>query len=132
MRRALDVGRAVSPPSEVGGGQGRAVSPPYRVYHITAPGPRAKINLKDAASASEQFGYQPTHDFSERWPQQTAMVVRDDQPWREVLVRQPMRARPITDPAERRAVLPPIAARNNNADLDEWVAGARLMGLIEE
>jgi hypothetical protein len=44
----------------------------------------------------------------------------------------PMRARPITDPVERRAVLPPIAARNNNADLEEWVAGARLMELIEE
>lgn len=43
-----------------------------------------------------------------------------------------MRARPVTDPAERRAVLPPIVARNNAPDFDEWVAGARLMELTEE
>jgi nucleoside-diphosphate-sugar epimerase len=99
LRRALDVGRAVSPPSEAGAGagQGRVNSPPYKVYHIVAGGPRAKIRLKDAASAGEQFGYQPMHDFSERWPQQTAAVVRDDQSWREVLAPQPLRvrARPI-------------------------------------
>jgi F420H(2)-dependent quinone reductase len=44
----------------------------------------------------------------------------------------PMRARAITDPVERRAVLPPIVARNNAPDFDEWVAGARLMELTEE
>lgn len=41
-----------------------------------------------------------------------------------------MRARAITDPVERRAVFPPIVERNN-ADLEEWVAGARLMELTE-
>ena len=44
----------------------------------------------------------------------------------------PMRARAITDPEERRRVLPPIVARNKAPDFDEWVAGARLMELTEE
>ena len=44
----------------------------------------------------------------------------------------PMRARAITDPEERRRVLPPIVARNNAPDFDEWIAGARLMELTEE
>lgn len=43
----------------------------------------------------------------------------------------PMRARAVTDPAERRTLFPPIVERNN-ADLEEWVAGAKLMELTEE
>lgn len=42
----------------------------------------------------------------------------------------PMRARAITDPAERRAVFPPIVERNKG-DLEEWVAAAKLMELTE-
>jgi len=42
----------------------------------------------------------------------------------------PMRARAITDPVERRAVFPLIVERNNG-DIEEWVAGAKLMELTE-
>jgi len=41
------------------------------------------------------------------------------------------RARPITDPAERREVLAPIVAGIDNANLDAWLAAAPLVELIE-
>lgn len=71
--------------------------PDWSIFHITAPGPHAKIQLRHQASAQEKFGYQPRHDFS----QQTGSARwdaggRDERPWRTILApEQPVSGRPI-------------------------------------
>ena len=67
--------------------------PDWLVFHITAPGPLAKIRLAHLASAREPFNYQPKHDFQVYWPEPEAG--RDERPWREILAPPPMRSRPI-------------------------------------
>jgi len=72
-----------------------AQRPAWSVFHITAPGPHAKIRLTYQQSAKEPFGYQPTHDFASVAAQWTAPA-RDERPWREILAPpQPVRSRPI-------------------------------------
>ena len=65
----------------------------WRVLHITASGPRAKIRL--AQAGRKEVGYQPVHDFHDRWPGEMN-ARRDDRPWQEALAPpQPISARPI-------------------------------------
>lgn len=58
--------------------------PDWALFHITAPGPQAKIRLQYAFSHRENFGYQPTHDFQTHWGH-AGPPQRDERPWREVL-----------------------------------------------
>ncbi|MCC6456547.1 MAG: NAD(P)-dependent oxidoreductase [Caldilineaceae bacterium] len=70
--------------------------PHWAVFHIMAPGPRAKIRLRYAISAAADFGYAPTHDFQAHWPTDpNAFTPRDNRPWREILAPRPMSSRPI-------------------------------------
>ena len=69
--------------------------PDWSIFHITAPGARAKIRLTHSASEKEPFGYQPTHDFHECCTQTEETNRSDDRPWQEVLAPKSMRSRPI-------------------------------------
>ena len=42
----------------------------WSIFHIAAAGPRAKVRLAEAAK--QPFGYQPLHDFRDRWPEGAA------------------------------------------------------------
>ena len=71
-------------------------TPNWSVFHIMAPGPRAKIRLSHAQSAKADFGYQPQHDFQAAWPTESAGgATRDTRPWRELLAPQQIPSRPI-------------------------------------
>lgn len=64
----------------------------WRIYHITAAGERAKIRL--AGATWDGFGYEPKHDFQERWAVERG--ARDTRPWQEVLSPpEPIASRPI-------------------------------------
>ncbi len=69
--------------------------PDWAIFHITAPGPHAKLRLHHQASAGEAFGYQPRRDFAQQaaaW----APPARDERPWRAILApTQPIPTRPI-------------------------------------
>jgi nucleoside-diphosphate-sugar epimerase len=65
----------------------------WRVHHITAAGPRAKVRLSPPASAEDGFGYRPAHDFHQYWPQQE--LPREERSWEEVLAPAAMRSRAI-------------------------------------
>ena len=70
--------------------------PDWAIFHITAPGPRTKIQLgwQAAANPERNFGYAPTHDFAQL--ASTAPPARDPRPWRELLTApQPVPSRPI-------------------------------------
>lgn len=69
--------------------------PDWAIFHITAPGPRAKIRLAHSASTKEPFNYQPKHDFQPYWPKEEAAAGWDERPWREILAPQVMQSRPI-------------------------------------
>jgi uronate dehydrogenase len=65
--------------------------PDWAIFHITAPGAEAKIQLRHQASAGARFGYQPRHEFGT-----SAATPRDERPWREILApRNSVRWRPI-------------------------------------
>lgn len=69
--------------------------PDWAIFHITAPGPHAKIKLQNQASAGEAFGFQPQHDFAQQAAGWTPPA-RDERPWRTILAPpQPMPSRPI-------------------------------------
>ena len=71
-------------------------TPYWSTFHIMAPGPYSKLRLRDAVSATADFGYAPTHDFQSYWPTDpSAIPARDNRPWREVLAPQQMPSRPI-------------------------------------
>jgi nucleoside-diphosphate-sugar epimerase len=73
-----------------------AHQPSWSVFHIMAPGPRAKIRLSHAVSANEAFGYQPTHDFHEQWETvQDSSEPLDNRPWREILAPKQIPSRSI-------------------------------------
>lgn len=70
--------------------------PHWSVFHVMAAGPYAKIRLSDAASGAAEFGYAPTRDFQSYWPAEpSALSLRDNRSWREVLAPQQMPSRPI-------------------------------------
>jgi nucleoside-diphosphate-sugar epimerase len=72
-----------------------SLRPDWRIFHITAQGPRAKIRLARQASAGEAFGYAPQHDFAQQ-AQGWTPPAADRRPWREILApAQPVRSRPI-------------------------------------
>ncbi|RIK44739.1 MAG: hypothetical protein DCC55_01320 [Chloroflexi bacterium] len=75
--------------------------PDWSIFHITAPGPYAKIQLRHQASAQEKFGYQPQHDFAQQATGQAAGAgSRDGRPWRTILApERPVPARPIRNVA---------------------------------
>jgi len=58
--------------------------PDWSIFHITAPGPHAKIRLAHAISAGDGFGYQPTHDFAAQ-ATATPVTAAAQRPWRELL-----------------------------------------------
>lgn len=58
--------------------------PDWAIFHITAPGPHAKICLAHAASAQAAFGYRPVHDFAAQAAHAPAPS-RDERPWRTIL-----------------------------------------------
>lgn len=68
--------------------------PDWAIFHLVAPGPRAKLRLAYAASAQSSFGYQPVHDFQAAWAGHPAPAP-DLRPWREVLAPVPTPSRPI-------------------------------------
>jgi nucleoside-diphosphate-sugar epimerase len=65
----------------------------WHVFHITAPGPRARIQLADAASASPDFGYAPSHELGHGEPEPTTPP--DPRPWQDMLAPPVMPSRPI-------------------------------------
>jgi nucleoside-diphosphate-sugar epimerase len=68
----------------------------WSLFHIMAPGPYSKLQLKYAFSASSSFGYTPTHDFKNYWPTRPdALALRDTRPWREILAPEQIPSRPI-------------------------------------
>ena len=58
--------------------------PDWAIFHLTAPGPHAKLRLTHAASAKPAFGYQPTHDFASQ-AATAPLPPRDERPWRMIL-----------------------------------------------
>lgn len=65
----------------------------WHVFHITAPGQRARIQLAEAASAGPDFGYQPTHDLGQGEPEPA--LPDDPRPWQAMLAPPVRPARPI-------------------------------------
>ncbi|MBV7332729.1 NAD-dependent epimerase/dehydratase family protein [Chloroflexi bacterium TSY] len=71
-----------------------AKEPDWSIFHITAPGERAKIRLHRQASADEAFGYRPTHEFSPR--ESAAAVSTSTHFWRTTLAPpHPVPSRPV-------------------------------------
>ena len=71
-------------------------TPNWSVFHIMAPGLRAKIRLDYAVSAGAAFGYQPQHDFQASWLAEPETVSpKDNRTWRELLAPQQIPSRPI-------------------------------------
>jgi nucleoside-diphosphate-sugar epimerase len=71
-------------------------TPYWSVFHIMAAGANSKIRHRFALSAAPEFGYQPKHDFRQRWPTTPdPTVIRDTRPWREILAPQQIESRPI-------------------------------------
>jgi nucleoside-diphosphate-sugar epimerase len=69
--------------------------PDWAIFHLTAPGPQAKIRLARQASAGAAFGYGPQHDFAQQ-AQRWSAPVPDQRPWREILApTQPVHSRPV-------------------------------------
>lgn len=68
--------------------------PDWSIFHLMAPGPRAKLRLAYAASAQSSFGYQPVHDFQAAWAGQPP-AAPDLRPWHEVLAPSYTPSRPI-------------------------------------
>jgi nucleoside-diphosphate-sugar epimerase len=68
--------------------------PDWSIFHVMAPGPRAKLRLVDAASARGSFGYQPVHDFQTAWAA-TPAAAPDLRPWRAILAAHQTPSRPI-------------------------------------
>lgn len=68
--------------------------PDWSIFHLMAPGPRAKVRMAYAASAQGSFGYQPVHDFQPAWAGQTP-AAPDLRSWRAVLAPRPMPSRSI-------------------------------------
>ena len=69
--------------------------PDWAIFHITAPGPHAKIRLQGSAAAKAPFDYQPTHDFAAQAATASAPNV-DSRPWRTLLAPlQPVPSRPL-------------------------------------
>jgi nucleoside-diphosphate-sugar epimerase len=75
--------------------------PEWSIFHLTAPGPSAKIQLRHQASAQENFGYRPQHDFAHQAAGVTTDPARrDNRPWRTILApEQPAPSRPIRNVA---------------------------------
>jgi nucleoside-diphosphate-sugar epimerase len=69
--------------------------PDWSIFHLMAPGPRAKLRLAYAASAQDSFGYQPVHDFRGHWPEAVPQPAASPQPWQRLLLAAPLPARPI-------------------------------------
>ena len=65
----------------------------WHVFHITAPGPRARIQWVDAAAAGPDFGYQPTHHLGPGEPEPA--LPADPRPWQDVLAPPAMASRVI-------------------------------------
>jgi nucleoside-diphosphate-sugar epimerase len=66
----------------------------WQIFHIAAAGDRAKVRLVGARR--ETFGYQPQHDFRDRWPAAPEETAGDARPWQEILAPpQPIPSRPI-------------------------------------
>jgi nucleoside-diphosphate-sugar epimerase len=66
----------------------------WRVFHITAAGPHAKIRLGRAGG--DDFGYRPRHDPPGAAATGPAAPASDERPWREVLAPPaPVASRPI-------------------------------------
>ncbi len=58
--------------------------PDWKIFHITAPGPYAKIRHQNSAVVEELPDYQPTHDFADLAAAAPVPAV-DERPWRAVL-----------------------------------------------
>lgn len=69
-----------------------ATHPDWFVFHITAPGPKAKIRLKYETGVEERsissvppFSYRPTRDFQAQWPAHNQADPERAMPWREAI-----------------------------------------------
>lgn len=69
--------------------------PDWAIFHLMAPGPRAKVRLTYAGATVQKLGYQPEHDFAAHWGRQASVGEADLRPWREVLAPAALRSRPI-------------------------------------
>ncbi|MBW3623516.1 MAG: NAD-dependent epimerase/dehydratase family protein [Armatimonadetes bacterium] len=66
----------------------------WRIFHLTAAGSRAKVRLAEAGNA---LGYQPAHDFRDKWPSEDARPdTEGESSWREVFApTHPIPSRPV-------------------------------------
>ncbi|HMN29313.1 MAG TPA: hypothetical protein PKE45_14280, partial [Caldilineaceae bacterium] len=66
--------------------------PDWAVFHLTAPGPQAKIQLRHQTRTQKLLGYQPQHEFTNPG----SPPARDERPWRTILApAAPLPSRPI-------------------------------------